>query len=182
MSTYGSLAVIIYKGVKKHNLFKITNASFFLEEFIEFYMNNAQRVSKHVIVAEKLHLLVSLFPTTEQLDKLLSSRSANLSKEMLILKLLLDIMTWYYKTTEKPLYKKLQKEVIPLALKFYMAIGNSALKEININLLSSGYGDGKISKQIQFMSNKNELIEYYRTELKELNNLTGGNDHKTYYL
>jgi len=32
------------------------------------------------------------------------------------------------------------------------------------------------------MSSRKEFIEYYRAELKELSNLTGGNDDSTYYL
>lgn len=144
MSTYGPLAVLLYTGVKKSNLFRITNASFFLEELIEFYLDNALKLSEYESATWKLHSLVSLFPSTEYFTKLLPTHSKPLFKEMVIFKLLLDVMTWYYKVTERPLYKKLQREVIPLALNFYKSITRSTLKEININLISNGCSDGKV--------------------------------------
>eukprot|EP00826_Nyctotherus_ovalis_P031565 TRINITY_DN2524_c0_g3_i2.p2 TRINITY_DN2524_c0_g3~~TRINITY_DN2524_c0_g3_i2.p2 ORF type:complete len:163 (+),score=36.87 TRINITY_DN2524_c0_g3_i2:475-963(+) len=143
MAAYGPLAVIVYAEVKKHNLFKITNASFFLEELIEFYMDNAQKISEDETAIGKLHLLVSLFPSTEYLAKLLPTRTKSSSRDMVLIKLLLDIMAWYYKATERPLFTKLQKEIIPLALTFYRSISKEKLKEINVNLLSSGCSDGK---------------------------------------
>jgi len=144
MSTYGPLAVLVYTGVKKCNLFRITNASFFLEELIDFYLDNAVKLCEHETAKWKLHSLIALFPSTEYFTKLLPTHCKALFKEMVIFKLLLDIMTWYYKVTERPLYKKLQREIIPLALSFYRSITKSTLKEVNVNLISSGCSDGKV--------------------------------------
>lgn len=186
MSAYGPLAVVIYAEVKKRGLFKITNASFFLEELIEFYMDNAQKIFENEVATVKLHSLVSIFPSTDYLAKLLPTRAKSSSKDMVLTKLLLDIMVWYYKATERPLFTKLQKEIIPLALSFYRSISREKLKEINVSLLSSGCSDGKaevkVGEKVLLKSSKKEFIEHYRAELKELSNLTGGNNNQTFYL
>lgn len=46
---------------------------------------------------------------------------------MIFFKLTLDILTHYYRTVEAPLFRKLQTEIIPLAIAFYSWHTNHSL-------------------------------------------------------
>ena len=135
MSTYGPFSVILYSRVKKLKLFDVSEPSSFLEKFIVFYTKHAREMNKNEAALANVQSLVSLFPSPKRFTKLLSFHRLR-GRDMVFFKLALDIMTFYYKTTEAPLFTKLQKEVIPLALQFYKALSPPTLKEITTELLS----------------------------------------------
>eukprot|EP00826_Nyctotherus_ovalis_P047634 TRINITY_DN5507_c0_g1_i17.p1 TRINITY_DN5507_c0_g1~~TRINITY_DN5507_c0_g1_i17.p1 ORF type:complete len:100 (-),score=28.31 TRINITY_DN5507_c0_g1_i17:107-406(-) len=93
---------------------------------------------------------------------------------MALFKLILDIMICYYRATEKPVYKKLRKEVIPLALKFYATIPEAMLVGTVSELISCGCVCE--DKYVLLKNSKKEVVEYYRTEVINLENLSGGTD------
>jgi len=135
MSTYGPFSVILYARVKKLKLFEISDSSNFLEKLIEFYSKNAREISKNDAL-KNIKTLISLFPSPKRFTKLLGFHRAK-GRDMIFFKLALDIMTFYYKTIESPLFIKLQREIIPLALNFYKIVGTSVLKEIISELLAN---------------------------------------------
>lgn len=181
-SLYGPLAWKLYSNIRSQGLFKITSVSFFMEELIEFYVQNIRIVDKSELASQNLHALVPLLPSLRELRTLLTNVHKYTSRKMALFKLILDIMICYYKATEKPVYKKLRKEVIPLALKFYATIPEAMLVGMVSELISCGCvcGTGCVKtveeKYVLLKNSKKEVVEYYRTEVVNLENLSGGTD------
>jgi hypothetical protein len=135
LSSYGPLSVILYSRVKKHELFPVPAPSLFLEKLVAFYMKNAANMEKDPTAMKTIKLLVSFFPTYKEFKELLKSNRFR-GRDFIFFKLALDILTVYYKTIELPLFKKLQCEIIPLALSFYSSLTNSCLHDIVTELMS----------------------------------------------
>ena len=136
LSTYGPFSVILYARVKKLKLFEVSDASSFLEKFAYFYIKNAKEMSTNEAAFRNIRTLVSLFPSPKRFTQLVSFHRLR-GRDMAFFKLALDVLTYYYKATESPLFVKLQKEVIPLALQFYSTLSAQTLKEIASELTSS---------------------------------------------
>ena len=136
LSSYGPFSVMLYSRIKKLKLFEIPGSSLFLEKVIKFYVTNAKKMETDFISVKNLKTLIGLFPSYKRFNILLSSRR-RVAKDMTFFKLALDIMTQYYQLTEIPLYRKLQCEVIPLALTFYKLLPTECLTEINNELQSA---------------------------------------------
>eukprot|EP00826_Nyctotherus_ovalis_P047631 TRINITY_DN5507_c0_g1_i12.p3 TRINITY_DN5507_c0_g1~~TRINITY_DN5507_c0_g1_i12.p3 ORF type:complete len:152 (-),score=44.22 TRINITY_DN5507_c0_g1_i12:202-657(-) len=145
-----------------------------MEELIEFYVQNIRIVDKSELASQNLHALVPLLPSLRELRTLLNNVHKYTSRKMALFKLILDIMICYYRATEKPVYKKLRKEVIPLALKFYATIPEAMLVGTVSELISCGCVCE--DKYVLLKNSKKEVVEYYRTEVINLENLSGGTD------
>jgi len=135
LSSYGPLSVILYSRVKKHKLFPVPESSLFLEKLASFYLRNAANMEKDIAAMKNIKLLVSFFPSYKQFKELLKANHFR-NRDFIFFKLALDILTFYYKTTELPLFKKLQTEIISLALAFYTSLTNSCLHDIVTELIS----------------------------------------------
>lgn len=135
MSTYGPFSVMLYGRLKKLQLFEIPEEpSQFLRSLIQFYTKNAEEMGKNKDCFANVKALVSMFPSSKEFIEILGFHQLR-GKDRVFLKIALDIMTFYYKVTEIPLFKKLQSDIIPLALRFYESLNSQALQEI-INELS----------------------------------------------
>ena len=135
MSNYGPFSVILYARLKKLQLFEIPEEPFlFLKSLIQFYKKNAEGMGDNKDCCANVKALVSMFPPSKEFIEILGFHQLR-GKDRVFLKIALDIMTFYYKVTESPLFKKLQSEVIPLALHFYKSLNSQTLQEI-INELS----------------------------------------------
>jgi len=136
LSSYGPFSVILYARVKKLKLFDITDAGEFIESLAGFYVNNIKDADKSESALKKLKTLVSLFPSPKRFMQLLKFHRQK-GKEMVFFKLAVDILTFFNKVTESPLFARLQKEVIPLAIQFYKSMNQDTLKDISNMLRSS---------------------------------------------
>jgi len=179
---YGPLAWKVYNGIRSEALFKITSSTFFIEEFIEFYAANIQLIDKDKIASKNMRTLITLLPSFKELRALLPLLHKYSPRQMVMYKLILDMMICYYKKAEEPVYKKLRREVIPLALAFYEGISGATLIGIISELISCGCINGKaIYKNIEtqwllLKNNKKDAIEYYRTKLRDIENIAGATD------
>eukprot|EP00826_Nyctotherus_ovalis_P002147 TRINITY_DN10404_c0_g4_i1.p1 TRINITY_DN10404_c0_g4~~TRINITY_DN10404_c0_g4_i1.p1 ORF type:complete len:150 (-),score=28.20 TRINITY_DN10404_c0_g4_i1:185-634(-) len=130
MSTYGPFSVILYARLKKLRLFEVPEEpSLFLKSFIQFYTKNAEEMGSKKESTINVKALVSLFSSSKELKEILSFRQLR-GKDRVFFKVALDIMTFYYRIAEAPLFKKLQTEVIPLALHFYQSLNPRTLREL----------------------------------------------------
>lgn len=188
MSTYGPFSVILYARLKKLQLFQVPeDPSVFLKTLVQFYTKNAEEMGTKKESMMNVRALVSLFSSSKELKEILSFRQLR-GKDRVFFKVALDIMTFYYRIAEAPLFKKLQTEVIPLALHFYSSLDSRALRELlnepslfaGARFLTVGKANGKKGWVLLF-GEKKEYLAYYRSELVELRNLTGGTNLTTYY-
>lgn len=135
LSSCGPLSVILYARVKKQKLFTIHESSLFLEKLVSFYIKNVSKMENSIVAMKNMKSLASLFPSIKELDELLKTRRIR-SRDMVFFKLILDILTLYYKQIEVPLFKKLQSEIIPLALFFYESHSTQSLNDLATDLIS----------------------------------------------
>lgn len=134
MSNYGPFSVMLYGRLKKVKLFDVPEEpSVFLKSLIRFFTKNAKEIMKSKESYENIKKLVSLFPSPKEFKDILGFHQLR-GKERVFLKVALDIMIFYYEMTELPLFEKLQKDIIPLALNFYKLLTPQALKEITNEL------------------------------------------------
>lgn len=130
MANYGPFSVVLYGRLKKLQLFEVPeDTSDFLRTLIIFYTKNAEGMEKNKDNLNNVKALVSLFPSSKELIEMLGFHQLR-GKDRVFIKIALDIMTFYYKITELPLFQKLQSDIIPLALHFYKGLNYQTLQEI----------------------------------------------------
>ncbi len=186
LSTYGPFSVILYARVKKLKLFDIGEPGAFLERFVDFYIRNAKEMGNKGTALKSVQTLVSLFPSPRRFTKLLHFHRLR-GRDMVFFKVALDIMTFYYKETESPLFSRLQNEIIPLALQFYRSLSPQTIKDVSSELMSCINKSEKPMRPhiedktwLVLCKSRGEYLRHYRSELIQFQNLTAGNDLQTY--
>eukprot|EP00826_Nyctotherus_ovalis_P032769 TRINITY_DN2638_c0_g1_i2.p1 TRINITY_DN2638_c0_g1~~TRINITY_DN2638_c0_g1_i2.p1 ORF type:complete len:168 (+),score=45.98 TRINITY_DN2638_c0_g1_i2:617-1120(+) len=123
--------------------------------------------------------LVGLFPSSRKVLKLMRSQR-NSEREMLFMKVTIDIMENYCKVVEKPLFAKLQGDVFPMALKFYSGLDERILNEMN-DLLRLRV-DKRASEYFTICNDKKSYVQHYKNKAIQYEILTGGNTVETYFM
>eukprot|EP00826_Nyctotherus_ovalis_P066782 TRINITY_DN990_c0_g1_i5.p1 TRINITY_DN990_c0_g1~~TRINITY_DN990_c0_g1_i5.p1 ORF type:complete len:171 (-),score=15.54 TRINITY_DN990_c0_g1_i5:114-626(-) len=129
LNCYGPIAITLHMEMKTSGILGEYESVHFLKKLVHFYAKNLMEMEKNRFALLNIRRLVSLFPSFSQLRKILRPHTYR-GREMIFFKLLLDILTNYYKATEIPLFKTLQGKVIPLALSFYSSQSTSTLHDI----------------------------------------------------
>ena len=143
LSSFGPFSVILYSRIKKLKLFDVNDSESFLRNLLEFYIKNIKNADKSEEAIRNIKALVDLFPSTKKFCNLLKFHHQQ-GSEMIFFKLALDIWYFYCKATDGPLFTKLQKDVIPLAIKLYKTMSGKALDEV-AELLSSYVAKSNVS-------------------------------------
>ncbi len=187
LSAYGPFSVILYARIKKLKLFNINDIGDFLENLADFYVRNIKETEKSEAAVRSLQTLVGLFPPPGRFMQLLRFHQQK-GREMIFFKLALDILHFYYKATEAPMFVRLQRDVIPLGTRLYRNLSEETLKEI-ADILRSCVGKSKqredrVEDQVWFVlfKEKNDYQRYYQEETIEYENLTAGNSMQMYYV
>lgn len=178
MSNYGPFSVILYARIKKLKLFEINEANTFLEKLADYYVRNIKDAEQDERKKEKVKTLVNLLPSPKKLMQLIKFHRQS-GRDMVFFKLALDILTFYYKTFEYPLFTSLQKEIFPLTLQLYKSLSNTTIKDITKEITDS-VAKKDLTWLIIFKSKK-EYINYYKEQIIEYQNLTAGNGIQMYY-
>ena len=110
---------------------------------IEFFINNIREIENSKSARENIRNLIGIIPNLQFIKENFLVRHNKSPKEKILVKLIIDIMTWYYKLTEEPLYQALKKEIIPFAINFYKSLSETCLKEIELELISCGCNSSK---------------------------------------
>lgn len=187
MRTYGPYSVILYARLRKaRQIESLHDGLSFIKKFIGVYLKNMGQGPKNCIALANLESLVSNFPTRKQFVELIDFHRLGGEKDMICFKLTLDMMTFYYRRSEKPLFKKLKYEVIPLALKFYKLITDQTLSEINRELLaisevSANKNATPAEALILLFGTTKEYSHFYADLLADIENLSGGSDLSSFY-
>lgn len=134
--SYGPFSVILYSRVKKLKLFSVTEPENFLKSLLEFYIKNIKHADKSEEAICNIKTLVGLFPPIKKFCNLLKFHRQQ-GAEMIFFKLAIDILYFYYKATDGPLFVKLQKDVVPLAINLYKTLSGKALDDITEMIRSS---------------------------------------------
>eukprot|EP00826_Nyctotherus_ovalis_P032772 TRINITY_DN2638_c0_g1_i6.p1 TRINITY_DN2638_c0_g1~~TRINITY_DN2638_c0_g1_i6.p1 ORF type:complete len:176 (+),score=43.54 TRINITY_DN2638_c0_g1_i6:617-1144(+) len=131
--------------------------------------------------------LVGLFPSSRKVLKLMRSQR-NSEREMLFMKVTIDIMENYCKVVEKPLFAKLQGDVFPMALKFYSGLDERILNEMN-DLLRLRVDKSILlihpigaSEYFTICNDKKSYVQHYKNKAIQYEILTGGNTVETYFM
>lgn len=95
-------------------------------------------------------------PSLQKLNFIIKQDLVTSKKDLVPIKLILDIYEHYYKTNDGPLYVKLIKEYIPIATKFY-----SKLSQTDISFII----DSLASEITLILSKKLQLHTYRRKNL-----------------
>jgi len=135
LAVYGPFSVVLYARIRNGKLFTINVEKDFAVFITEFYMRCIGEMDTNEKAFRDLKSLIKLFPSSSKILKLLHSQKKNV-KEMMFMKLAIDILEHYHKIIEKPLFTTLQRKVLPLALKFYSTLEEETISEMN-NLLNS---------------------------------------------
>ncbi len=129
LTAYGPFSVILYARLKKLKLFPINDIGDFLENLAEFYVTNIKQADKSEEAVRNLRTLVGLFPPPGRFMQLLRYHQQK-GREMVFFKLALDVMHFYCKLTESPLFVRLQKDILPLGIRLYSSMSEEALKDV----------------------------------------------------
>jgi len=142
-------------------------------------VKNVSEAEKDENSAILLKQLIGQFPSPKKFLSLVHFHTEK-GREIIFFKLAVDILENYYKIREKPLFGRLQKEVFPLALKFYSVINDETLNEITDMLKTTVRKSiflinnlAKIEDQGWFVmqKKKKDIIKYYQEQTIEYDNL-----------
>eukprot|EP00826_Nyctotherus_ovalis_P061365 TRINITY_DN8726_c0_g2_i2.p1 TRINITY_DN8726_c0_g2~~TRINITY_DN8726_c0_g2_i2.p1 ORF type:complete len:110 (-),score=20.72 TRINITY_DN8726_c0_g2_i2:4-333(-) len=95
-----------------------------------YYAKSMQETTK-----SGLKRLIEIFPPSAKFLELLKKHKKT-ARGMLFFKLIVDISENYHKT-EAPLYEKLRKETIPLAIKFYSELNAKTITDLGHTITSN---------------------------------------------
>ena len=129
MSSYGPLSVILYARVKKLKLFEPSDASSFLGQLADFYMRSLKELEKGEGGLQNIKGFINILPSPKRLRQLVNFRRLA-GRDVVFFKFSLDMLASYYKITEGPLYTKLQREILPLAVELHRWLSPAALKDM----------------------------------------------------
>lgn len=117
--------MILCSRVKRFRIFSLGNSRDFFTSLADCYAKNMQETQR-----SGLKNLIKIFPSSITFYELLRKHEKT-GRGMLFFKLAVDILENYYKTTEAPMYEKLRKEVIPLAIKTYSNLSAKTINDLN---------------------------------------------------
>lgn len=135
LNEFGSFPALLFWRIKCKKLFPIIPMDSFPEELLKFFVKSAKEASNDPDAIKNIHSLVNLFPSHSTLKKLIKAEGVN-NKSSFFYKLAIDILSFYYRTTGGPLYKKYRKEVLPFALQVFEAYSEVLLLSISQRLSS----------------------------------------------
>lgn len=178
---FGLIGVSIYfKIVGSNNLgekaFKITPDKF-VNNLIEFYFDNFEKGTYESLV--KLSALIKSFPENEKLYMLIRKKLI-LKKELILVKLVLDLKLHYYMNYDK-MNLKVLNSIIFVLKEFYKSITNEKLRNLyekikEDKVLKKFYCDDKLlnlPKKANYISELKKLKNYN-------NELFGGIDYQKF--
>ncbi len=186
LAAYGPLAVMLYKRIKEKSLF-LTNQDVFLIKLVDFYICNMRGINTTPACYEGAKSLVSVLPSVDKCMRFVKTRRHH--RDMVFLKIIIDVLEHFYKQTEAPLFTRYREKVIPLALAFYRSLSNSAIQEMvgelqaaTLRSIACGFKLGlEDSGYFLLKRSRLEFVEYYTNEMITYENLVAGNCKDTYY-
>ena len=114
---------------------------------------------------------INSLPDISKMKEIISKQYFS-SKDLLPMKLVLDIYMHYFNLNDLPLLNKLSKEIIPLQIMFY-----NSLSEVQINLIYNIINKDKELKKCKILiinSNKKEYLDFFKNMLHESELLSSG--------
>jgi hypothetical protein len=159
------------------------NAAKFLYSIVDFYYNNFERgTSDSLFIIKKMIMALPKLPV---LFKILKMKLFS-KKEILTIKVILDIYEHYFKTYDLPGYNIYQQEYIPVAYFFY-----SNLSKEDINQLSNSFKSNK-NKELQdilvlrmnsvIKKKKSDYLKYLEKAKINFTLLSQGMDLSKFYI
>lgn len=133
LSTYGPFSVVLYARVKKFKLVPLSENGDFVDALIEFYLRNVQEVNKTKEAYKSIKKLIDFLPSSRRFIHILKFHKPT-AKERILFKLAIDVLENFYRATGRPMFKRLQTKVFPLALRFYRRMTDEALTDINLRI------------------------------------------------
>ena len=155
MEKYGHVGVSLYHTLSKIKTLRLVEEKF-LKIILDFYIRNYNKNTSDSLYS--LKQMIENMPTLDSLYKLLSSEQIE-KKELIVIKLILDIYEHYFKKFDHPLFCNLINEYVPTASLFY-----SLLTDNDISLLNN-YIKKKDMSEILFdkmrtvkLKNKSDIL------------------------
>jgi len=181
---YGYAGWSVYNKMFKAKLFRVETGPKFLAQILNFYMtiskNNNKMDSDADNNARLTHFINNLVCLKET-KKLIECKRLS-TKNLIPLKLTLDILEHYYRNNDSPTFKFYTNSILPILQLFYTEISNDKLSYINRHLTRVLEPAVKeYSKVIKILSNQNLYLSYYRDQLWSIRNLSDLNDYSHYY-
>lgn len=133
-----------------------------LKNILDFYIKNYNRDTSESLYA--LRIMFENMPSLDSMYRLVSSRLFE-KKELIVIKIILDIYEHYFKKYDYPLYHNLINEFIPTACLFYTILTDSDISHLN-NII-------KKKDLYEVLYDKMHMVKYKTSKecLKRLNKM-----------
>ena len=174
----GMIGIEVYKKLILTNIITNTNPlikkeNVFLEFIILYFVNNLN-------IKNNIKQFMNCLPNLDRINNVITFLNSKKSKEILILKLILDFYEIYYLNYETPLYIKFQIKLLPTMINYYNIISNlklnSLIIDLNLILLNINKSNNKINKNyFKTFNNSIEYIKFYKNLRNYFINLNEGN-------
>eukprot|EP00357_Protocruzia_adherens_P027547 CAMPEP_0114981634 /NCGR_PEP_ID=MMETSP0216-20121206/5648_1 /TAXON_ID=223996 /ORGANISM="Protocruzia adherens, Strain Boccale" /LENGTH=356 /DNA_ID=CAMNT_0002343317 /DNA_START=29 /DNA_END=1099 /DNA_ORIENTATION=+ len=179
---YGAFGLIIYSRFKQAKLLEeFPQSIHFLQNVLEFYLNNIAHNDRES--CDNLRNLFAVLPPLKQIQCFSRTWHED-EKDLIIVKLILDIYEGFLKKFDAPLYQKYTREFIPLAVEFYSQLSAtmlaSVLRELKNVIIRLGRPNWK--PYLLMYKTPEDYLQYYENQKLMIANLTAGTPLELYYI
>ncbi|KAF2072252.1 hypothetical protein CYY_006428 [Polysphondylium violaceum] len=179
---YGYAGWSIYNKLFKAKLFRVETGPKFLAQLLGYYImmaNNDYDSFSADNCTRLTHFINSLIGLREA-KKLIECKRLS-TKNLIPLKLTLDILEHYYRNNDSPTFKYYTNSVLPIMQLFYTEISNEKLTYINDHLVMALEPVKGYNKVIKILYNRHLHLSYFKEQLWSIRNLSDLNDYSHYY-
>jgi hypothetical protein len=174
---YGNFGWMVYQNLLQSNFCEI-NSGNFIEQMMQYFLYHLKQTSW--ASATKLQTLLECLPPIPVLKRVVSKMNFTL-KEVIVVKIVLEIYENYHKAYFGPLYKVYQKELIPVLISFYNHLTNTSLEYVNnhIRKILNATKEGHMGEFL-FLGTKKQYLSYYKELSRNFKNLNESNNSELY--
>jgi hypothetical protein len=148
----------------------------FNKNILDFYYKNTEKNSPESL--HQIEQFITLLPPLSKIREILLME-LTLKKELVTIKVVLDIYEHYYKRYDCPLYEAFLSEFIPTALLFYAGLSDEDIRYVYNTVIDIKDVSDLLCKLSSFNAKRRTLyIKYLENMKNSYINLSGGNECK----
>jgi hypothetical protein len=169
---FGYFGVSCFTTLSKHNHIKFSDKIF--KNILEFYIKNFESNSPESL--KNIENFIHDLPSLEQIQRIIFLRLIS-NKELIPIKLVLDLFEHYFIHFDNPLYRCLIKQYIPIATSFYQSLSDEDLsymyEKLNGMTETSDLLNNKL--KVTLTKNRNKYLKKLANLKTEMLRIIGGN-------
>jgi len=177
LGSHGVMGVLIFTRMKSAKILETPRADTFLKSLLAKFFHN---LNENTLESSRcLQKMIDCLPGLQEMQESLPALK-NKRKEIIMVKIAIELYGQYLMKFDGPLYERYQFEFLPFVAKFYSSLTEEMIRRINMEI-KFVINCKELNQLLVMKKLPEEYEQYYKAQALQFMNLTGGSLLADYY-